>query len=836
MNCLTGHPDRGGARTAQKMGEMEHWSLLSYPGNGEGLLSSLREKRSPADSAGKMREVFSLALIALGFRVREEGETLTLCRLSAADRPGLEAKGYSVAEMSVYEADQYLRTVLADERPDKKISMKLLRIYSISVNKDGEKDDLYSPGDAVGAEAGKRSLPFDNDGAFWVPLDLFTGRMDLSGTPGAESPDTGFFRLCDMLKSRSRYKGSMDDEGLKYAQKVVRLYTNLLLSFLGGKDGLIRGSMMGRRFSSSGRSVIVPVPDLSPDEVRLPFAQAAEMLAGAPDIIKRLRKKQKGRFPGAFSNDRGKAVLSADAGTLDELLSEEPVWCLMVRQPSLHRHSVQAFRARVWEKNVIGLPPLVTPGFNADFDGDTMAVFLPPEPFAGDLSGFSLLENPGIVGTGEPAFASGLDLALGWNALSEEEKKGIFESAGTEFKAGLTLKKAITSIMPFLGTKTYEARKEILGTLQKKVCKASTGEGSLSPISFQRLCDGFHSAFPGRGWIREARSGDRKFLEKLESVLKENSDGSIGLLVNSGAKGGMDDLRAMGAYLGDQELFRDDERDTPSADGRDFIDANFWEGLDERQLFTYSYSCRDSMASKKLAVAEAGYFSRLLAEGLFETGVTDGDCGAGSGMALGFEKTKGLVTVRLPGVEEILEFPSKGDLAEDLLRIAWGRVPVGMERCLGEKDIRSVADAWLGKKPPMEADLKAHLRCRKGMLEIRSPLACRCGSPGLCSMCCGADLAGKPYDRTVLVPVGTRVGLSAAQAIGERGTQLAMKRFHQVSGSSGGESKTDILRDVLVDGNRGGSTGERFRALLQVLSSGEGKAEKDLPQALIHFE
>lgn len=122
------------------------------------------------------------------------------------------------------------------------------------------------------------------------------------------------------------------------------------------------------------------------------------------------------------------------------------------------------------------------------------------------------------------------------------------------------------------------------------------------------------------------------------------------------------------------------------------------------------------------------------------------------------------------------------------------------------------------------------------MLEIRSPLACRCGSPGLCSMCCGADLAGKPYDRTVLVPVGTRVGLSAAQAIGERGTQLAMKRFHQVSGSSGGESKTDILRDVLVDGNRGGSTGERFRALLQVLSSGEGKAEKDLPQALIHFE
>ena len=909
VDSLTGQPGRGGTRTAQKMGEMEHWSLLSNLGSGENLLTSMRERRAPDDSAGKMQKAFSLALLALGFKLGTEGEgNLSLRRLCAADKHVLETEGYIVKDLSLPEAWQHMQSLLSKEQTEKKISGEILRIYRVTVNQKEEEGDSLSPGDIAEAATGNRSLPFDVGGNLWIPLDLFTGRIDLAGLSGTESPDTGFFRLCDCLKKWSRKEGEIDKAERQYAQRVVNTYTNLLLSFLGGKEGLVRGSMMGRRFSSSGRSVIVPEPSLAPDEVFLPFTQAMEMLAGAQDIIERLRRKQKSRFPKAFPNDSGKVVLSADTGTLDELLSEEPVWCLMIRQPSLHRHSVQAYRVRVWEKTVIGLPPLVTPGFGADFDGDTMAVFLPPEPYAGDLSGFSLLENPGIVGTGEPAFASELDLALGWNALSEEEKKGIFESAGTEFKAGLTLKKAITSIMPFLGTKTYEARREILGTLQKKVCKASTGIGSLSPISFQRLCDGFHSAFPDESWVKKARSEDRKFLEKLESTLKDNSAGAIGLLVNSGAKGGIDDLKAMGAFLGEQNFFHEDEKDAPGTEERSFISANLWEGLKEEELFVYSYSCRDSMASKKLAVTKAGYLSRLLAEGLFETSITADDCGAQSGMLLGFDPGRGQVTVKIPVMENQHWFPSKGDIMQDLLRLAWGRVPMGMRRCLTERDLRSISDAWRGKNSPMEDDLKGHLESRNGLLEIRSPLACQSESPGLCSMCCGADLAGKPYDRAFMVPVGTRVGLTAAQAIGERGTQLSMKRFHQVQGSGGNKAKTDDLMDLLIEGivpdknekeNKAGeelsleerfhtlmdvllperdavkekrnqktgcfldmlkesmtgiennktsktkkktredfSLEKRFSALLDILSSEKatGKAEKGLPQALIHFE
>lgn len=838
VDPLTCQPGRGGARTAQKMGEMEHWSLLSYPAGSENLLLSLREWRLPADSTAKMREVFSLALLALGFRIEGE-KKLTLRRLRAADKRLIEMAGYSVKELSVVEAEQYLRSLLSEEEAEKRHSKEIIRINSIMVKQKTVKGDSPSPGEAPGEVKENCTLPFDEEGAFWIPLGLFAARMDMAGVSGAESPDVGFFRLCDRLKTWSRQREKMEGEAGKDAEKAVKSYTNLLLSFLGGKDGLVRGSMMGRRFLASGRSVIVPEPSLAPDEVFLPSVQMAEMLAGAPDILKRLGGTEKTGKEGAVTGIRDLLASAGSSEALDRLLRKEPVWCLAVRQPSLHRHSVQAFRVRVWDKSVIGLPPLVTPGFNADFDGDTMAVFLPPEPFAGDLSQLSILENPGIVGTGEPAFAAGLDLALGWSALQDSEKKAFFERAGakTGYEPGITLKKALPFILRSLGEEKADFRREILQDLQKSICRASTGMGSLSPVSFQNVCDGFHSTFPGTEWTEKAISGDRKFLKQLETVLRRNSPGSISLLVNSGAKGGIDDLRAMGAFLGRQDQFFNDETNDEGTKKRAFISANLWEGLNENEMFVYSYSCRDSMASKKLAVAEAGYFSRLLAEGLFETSVTKEDCGAERGVELGYEPVTGLIAVKIPGMKRPVPFPSKGDLVEDLLRLAWGRVPVGMERCLEEKDIIAVVREWKGESPFLEGELKAHLGSRNGVLEIRSPLCCLENSPGLCSRCCGADLAGKPYGRTVMVPVGTRVGLTAAQAIGERGTQLAMKRFHQVSGSSPEEKpKTDRLRDILVGGKEGDTSAERFRALMEVLSSGGGKAEKDLPQAFVHFE
>ena len=140
----------------------------------------------------------------------------------------------------------------------------------------------------------------------------------------------------------------------------------------------------------------------------------------------------------------------------------------MIRQPSLHRHSVQAFRARCWEFPVIGLPPFVTPGFNADFDGDTMAVFIPPYEHAKDLSRYSILNNPGFIGSGKKAFADSLDLALGfWNMHS-----------------GKKLSQHLSDIL------RNTPRDELRGTLRKlqaDTAEKSSDSATLTPIEFERL-------------------------------------------------------------------------------------------------------------------------------------------------------------------------------------------------------------------------------------------------------------------------------------------------------------------------------------------------------------
>lgn len=855
FSSVTGMPDRGGARTAQKMGEMEHWSLLSYLEGGEELLTALRERRTPPDASLRMRRLFSLALLALGFRAEEKNGCLRLSRLCREDIDILRSEGYDVKEMNVYEAVWEFKKVLSKAREDEKPSNAIIVINSISVKKKGSEEESKSPGEIIRSLTGEMSLPFDTVGAWWLPLDLFVLRSDIAGGPAKRDKKTSALRMMENLKYwryLSVHTEDVDKENKKSIEKVVRPYVNTLIGILGGKEGLIRNSMMGRRFSSSGRAVIVPDPDLAPDEIRLPCAQVAEMLSGAPDILKRLRESEGDQLAGSIFEGKRSVdfnLRSRDAAALDKLLAEVPLWCILIRQPSLHRHSVQGYRVRVWEKEVMGIPPLITPGFGADFDGDTMAVILPPEPFARDLSRFSLLENPGLVGTGEIALSSGLDLALGWNALSEKEQREIFINAGAKYEPGLPLKKALVPLISALGKKSYEIRRKILTDLQRVICRRSTGEGSLSPVSFQRLCDGFHTAFPGHDWIEKARSSDEIFLKEMNSVLEKNASGALGLLIHSGAKGSIKDLSAMGAFLGRQQLFMENEAE--ASGNREFIAANLWEGLTEKELFVYSYACRDSMASKKLSVAEAGYLCRLLAEGLFETSVTSEDCGLSSGIFVCFNKDKCLIELKLSAESQLLPFPSSGKVISDLFRVAWGRVPAGLKRCLTDGDIRGIAEFWTGTSDGLAADLRAHLENREGRLEIRSPLTCSEHKPGVCALCCGADLSGKPYDRAVQVPLGARVGLTAAQAIGERGTQLAMKRFHDVSGGGGskehteeevkdssntGKSEPMDLKGIFIDPQRE-FLEKRFACLLRdVLSEKDGTASKELPQSLIHFE
>ena len=323
------------------------------------------------------------------------------------------------------------------------------------------------------------------------------------------------------------------------------------------------------------------------------------------------------------------------------------LWCILIRQPSLHRHSVQAFRCEAWEHPVIGLPPMITPGYNADFDGDTMAVFLPPSPWWEDLSALSIAASPGRIGDGKIMIAADLDLALGWRALPEDTRVNWSRAAGVVFLENITLDKIVAGLIAH-----SDNWLEDLKRLQDEVCIASTASCTISPLEFDRLyreMEPVRRAAASRHQEHSKKSmeimngtstGDLKksYKNTEDSVdnkiidwLKNNRSTHLASLVLGKAKGSCSDVRNMVAFIGLQDLYSEIEGVSTS---ESWIGGCFWTGLSDDELFRYSYACRDAMAKKKLATAIAGDLSRLLAEGLYNTVVAEEDCGTSDGIAL----------------------------------------------------------------------------------------------------------------------------------------------------------------------------------------------------------
>lgn len=757
-----------------------------------------------------------------------------------------------------------------------------------------------------------------------------TGRRKRKGATGTQDAQG--------RKNDAKETSEPSPELLRDFLKALLELRSAFVALLSGKFGLLRRHLLGRRLCFSGRAVIVPDPETDEAEVRLPAAMLLELLKHH-DSLRRLdcasvlkRCEQTLGKPSRARHWKDAALL------LDEVLQVRPLWGLLVRQPSLHRHSVTAFRLRAWEHHVIGLAPLATAGFNADFDGDTMAVFLPPDRWAKDLSAFALSAAPGRVGEGEPALADGHDLALGWDALSEEQRRFWLDKAGTD--EGATFGNVLRGLLRRgSGTDGSEpspkARATLfaeLGELQRQVCRASTGAATLSPAELERLCleceperkrllerarnspahalekDGAALA-EGTDIVTLRNRTEKAFFREIEGEaakeaaawLKKNPHTALARLYGGRFSKGGEELRPLAFFLGLQECFlraeygfgEDDvegsagamrkegeggREDTESASARPqrrdaWIEGRFWGGLSEKELFVYSYASREAMASKKLAVAEAGHFSRRLAEGLYDLHILHPGgkkvCASEGYLLLRFVPGEAGAPERIrlealfrgrhagdpEGSGEALPlgefFP--GDADDALRRLAWGRVPPGAEAPLSQEVLSRLLDFWRGKtdRPPRELEENPFLarEVRRKGLPLRSPLSCALRAEGaLCAACAGADPGFFPYDAPRLSPEGALVGLTAALAIGERGTQLAMKRFHQV-GSTGSDHLGELKKLLLFRAKAGEEFAFRLRSLLDVLAAPEDeeaaseqgtKARRrpngELPQFFVHFE
>ncbi len=199
-----------------------------------------------------------------------------------------------------------------------------------------------------------------------------------------------------------------------------------LADHLKGKQGYFRQNLLGKRVDYSGRSVIVVGPTLELDECGLPKHMALELFR--PFVIAGLLKREL-----AF-NIRGAGRLIEDGvSEVWEILEEviKGKYVLLNRAPTLHRQGIQAFHPRLIEGNAIRLNPLVCPAFNADFDGDQMAVHVPLSQEAQWESANIMSANENILkpGNGLPIIATSHDIALGTYWLTKEIKNASGEGS-----------------------------------------------------------------------------------------------------------------------------------------------------------------------------------------------------------------------------------------------------------------------------------------------------------------------------------------------------------------------------------------------------------------------
>lgn len=594
---------------------------------------------------------------------------------------------------------------------------------------------------------------------------------------------------------------------------------------LKGKSGRFRQNLLGKRVDYSGRSVIVVGPELKLHQCGLPKHMALELFR--PFVIAKLLEREY-----AF-NIRGAGKL-IDEGTSEvwEILEEviEGKRVLLNRAPTLHRLGIQAFEPVLIEGNAIQIHPLVCTAFNADFDGDQMAVHLPLGEEAQWEAREMMAAEKNILGPGNNEVITkvgSLDIILGiyWmtNILDEgkDEKDLVyFESANAAIGAydyrQIGLRDEIM-VMPgdkkkfekFEGKpfRTSVGRlffnyslpsdfpyvnEAVIGKDMSKIVDgliANYGLEDMPKILDKIKHYGFRYAKKSGisfgiddvrvpeekpAIIAEARekiaeieaqhdegfiSEDEKYRMSIEvwyeaqgkiGEVAPNALPKDGALMNMNFSGARGNKGQTGQMSGMKGLIQ-----SPTGKIINFpVIPSYIEGLSPLEYFTTTHGARKGLADTALNTAKAGYLTRRLVYVADSCIVDEKDCGDKDGR-----------TILRPTAENV-----HGNFANDI------RGRHLLEDVKGEDGKVMFKKGSLLKKSEAEAVAETPIES----LKVRSPLACK-DIEGVCKTCYGLDLS-----RNDEVVMGETVGVVAAQAIGEPGTQLTMRTFHSGGVASGG--------------------------------------------------
>ncbi|MEN9649355.1 MAG: hypothetical protein RL094_322 [Candidatus Parcubacteria bacterium] len=615
----------------------------------------------------------------------------------------------------------------------------------------------------------------------------------------------------DALIDNSIRHGSTVYAGLNQAQ---RRALKSLADNLKGKRGLFRQNLLGKRVDYSGRSVIVVGPDLKLNQCGLPKHMALELFR--PFVISELLKREL-----AF-NIRGASRLIDDGAAEVWAILEQVIqhkYVLLNRAPTLHRLSIQAFKPILIEGNAIQIHPLVCSPFNADFDGDTMAVHVPLSEEAQKEAAEIMSSDKNILkpGTGELTVANKmLDIVLGayWMTKTEKGEKGegkIFASPDEAIRAQnfdqISFRAAIKVLAPEtpkygeLGGTVFETTvgrilfnnvlPENYAFINKEINKAGMNAIIDDIITHHglenapKLIDDLKKF----GFNYVTQSGvtwsidDAKIPEKKQEVVGAASKRAADVMAqyNEG-------------LLSEEEKTRKIIEIWQSTRGEveKLIGAELKSGPVHDMVLS---GARGSLGNLTQMVGMKGLITNTQGETIdfpilssFKEGLTPIEYfitthGARKGMtdtALNTARA-GYLTRRLFVVAQsvmITEEDCGTTKGIPIQKIGASGIETSYVKSVTgrvlAKDVVNAAGEVLFKKNHLVIKDDAAKIEKSNVQEVwvRSPLTCETAI-GICTQCYGYDLG-----RNKLVEVGEAVGTIAAQAIGEPGTQLTMRTFH----------------------------------------------------------
>ncbi len=596
-----------------------------------------------------------------------------------------------------------------------------------------------------------------------------------------------------------------------------------LSDMLKGKQGRFRQNLLGKRVDYSGRSVITVGPTLKLHQCGLPKKMALELFK--PFVYNKLEEK-------GFATTIKQAKKLVDQETvevwdiLSDVVKEHPV--LLNRAPTLHRLGIQAFEPVLHEGKAIQLHPLVCTAFNADFDGDQMAVHVPLSIEAQVDARVLMMSTNNILSpaNGKPIINPSQDIVLGlyWMTRIRPGAKGTgrifssvmeaqyaYEMGFVDIQAACKVRingklqdtsvgraiftSAVPREVPFSETNIVMNKKSIAGLIDKTFRLAGAKSTCILADKIMEL--GFkYSTVAGLSIcvddmiIPAAKVGMIKDAEKQVQEIQQQYD--EGLITDGERYNKVVDIWAQTSDKVAREMMNQIEKQKFIVDGKEIIGPSFnpiYVMADSGARGSFN-QLRQLGGMRGLMAKPSGEIIETPITANFREGLTVlqyfiSTHGARKGLADTALKTanSGYLTRRLVDVAQDVVVSETDCGTNDGLEVSalyeGGEIiqPIG-ERILGRTPITDIIDPTTNQvivraqQEITETHIKKIDDVGVDKVQIRSGLTCT-STRGVCVRCYGRDLS-----RGSTVNLGETVGIIAAQSIGEPGTQLTMRTFH----------------------------------------------------------